>query len=541
MLNRSFPIFVATVFSLPILTVVSSWLNDVGYDAWGHLISTTLTEYVMNTAILSAGVVLGVIFLGCLCAWVISAYRFPGHQFFNIALVLPLSMPGYIIAYTYTGLLDFSGPLQTFLRHYFSLEVGNYYFPEIRSMGGAISMLSLVLYPYVYLIARDAFSLQSQSLSLSAQILGVSPIRRFFHISLPIARPAIAAGTALALMETLADYGTVAFFGINVFTTGIFRTWFGLGQPVLAMQLASLLLIVVIIVVAYEIHFRKKISFKSTVSIHRKPIQLNRIQGIIVFVFCSIIFSCGFFIPFLQLLYWTIAIADTKLTFDYSALLFNSLSLATITGGIAVSIALLCSLTARSWRRSKIVSLGYFFTKLGYAIPGTIVAIGIIIPFSKIDHFLNILINTISGHTPGLLISGTLFTVIFAHLVRFIPIAILGMESGISSIPTSIDQVSSTLGISRLKHFKKIQLPILYPSLITSFTLVFLESLKELPATLILRPFNFDTLAVKGFELASDERLADAAPAVITIVIIGLVPLTLLNRSISQKFDTKNA
>ncbi len=541
MLNRSFPIFVAIVFSLPILTVVSSWLNDVGYDAWGHLISTTLTEYVMNTAILSAGVVLGVIFLGCLCAWVISAYRFPGHQFFNIALVLPLSMPGYIIAYTYTGLLDFSGPLQTFLRHYFSLEVGNYYFPEIRSMGGAISMLSLVLYPYVYLIARDAFSLQSQSLSLSAQILGVSPIRRFFHISLPIARPAIAAGTALALMETLADYGTVAFFGINVFTTGIFRTWFGLGQPVLAMQLASLLLIVVIIVVAYEIHFRKKISFKSTVSIHRKPIQLNRIQGIIVFVFCSIIFSCGFFIPFLQLLYWTIAIADTKLTFDYSALLFNSLSLATITGGIAVSIALLCSLTARSWRRSKIVSLGYFFTKLGYAIPGTIVAIGIIIPFSKIDHFLNILINTISGHTPGLLISGTLFTVIFAHLVRFIPIAILGMESGISSIPTSIDQVSSTLGISRLKHFKKIQLPILYPSLITSFTLVFLESLKELPATLILRPFNFDTLAVKGFELASDERLADAAPAVITIVIIGLVPLTLLNRSISQKFDTKNA
>ena len=495
----------------------------------------------MNTTILSAGVVVGVIFLGCLCAWVISAYRFPGHQFFNIALVLPLSMPGYIIAYTYTGLLDFSGPLQTFFRHYFSLEVGNYYFPEIRSLGGAISMLSLVLYPYVYLIARDAFSLQSQSLLLSAQILGVSPIHRFFHISLPIARPAIAAGTALALMETLADYGTVAFFGINVFTTGIFRTWFGLGQPVLAMQLASLLLIVVIIVVAYEIHFRKKISFKSTVSIHRKPIQLNRIQGIIVFVFCSIIFSCGFFIPFLQLLYWTIAIADTKLTFDYSALLFNSLSLATITGGIAVSIALLCSLTARSWRRSKIVSLGYFFTKLGYAIPGTIVAIGIIIPFSKIDHFLNILINTISGHTPGLLISGTLFTVIFAHLVRFIPIAILGMESGISSIPTSIDQVSSTLGISRLKHFKKIQLPILYPSLITSFTLVFLESLKELPATLILRPFNFDTLAVKGFELASDERLADAAPAVITIVIIGLVPLTLLNRSISQKFDTKNA
>ena len=541
MLNRSLPVFVAIILSLPILTVVSSWLNDVGYDAWDHLINTTLIEYVMNTTILSAGVVVGVIFLGCLCAWVISAYRFPGHQFFNIALVLPLSMPGYIIAYTYTGLLDFSGPLQTCFRHYFSLEVGNYYFPEIRSLGGAISMLSLVLYPYVYLIARDAFSIQSQSLSLSAQILGVSPVHRFFHISLPIARPAIAAGTALALMETLADYGTVAFFGVNVFTTGIFRTWFGLGEPILAMQLASILLMVVIFVVAYEIHFRKKISFQSTVSIRRKPTQLNRIQGIIVFLFCSVVFSCGFFIPFLQLLYWTIAIANTKLTFDYSALLFNSLSLATITGGIAVSIALLCSLTARSWRRSKIVSLGYFFTKLGYAVPGTIVAIGIIIPFSKIDLFLNTLINTISGHTPGLLISGTLFTVIFAHLVRFIPVAILGMESGISSIPTSIDQVSSTLGISRLKHFKKIQLPILYPSLITSFTLVFLESLKELPATLILRPLNFDTLAVKGFELASDERLADAAPAVITIVIVGLVPLTLLNRSISQRYNTNNA
>tara|TARA_B100001250_G_scaffold397308_1_gene404288 strand:- start:3764 stop:5389 length:1626 start_codon:yes stop_codon:yes gene_type:complete len=540
MLNRSLPIFIAIALSLPILTVASSWWNGVGYNAWSHLINTTLTEYMVNTAILSAGVVLGVIFLGGLSAWIISAYRFPGHQFFNVALVLPLSMPGYIVAYTYTGLLDFSGPVQTLMRQSFSLELGTYYFPEIRSIGGAITMLSLVLYPYVYLIARDAFSLQSQNLSISAQMLGVNPIRHFIHISLPIARPAIAAGTALALMETLADYGTVAFFGINVFTTGIFRTWFGLGEPILAMQLASLLLVGVVFVVAYEIHFRKKISFQPTLSTRRKPTKLNGTRAISACVFCALVFACGFFIPFLQLLYWTIAIADQKLTGNYTTLLFNSLSLATITALIAVSLALICSLATRSWRQSRLINVAYFFTKLGYAIPGTIVAIGIIIPFSKIDHVINDWINTIAGHAPGLLISGTLFTVIFAHLVRFVPVAILGMESGISSIATSIDQVSSTLGVSRWKHLKKIQLPILYPSLITSFTLVFLESIKELPATLILRPFNFDTLAVKGFELATDERLADAAPAVITIVIIGLIPIAILSKSISQKYGMNN-
>ena len=540
MLNRSIPIFVAVVLSIPILTIVSSWFRGISYSAWSHLIDTTLTEYIVNTFILSTGVIVGVIFLGSLCAWIISAYRFPGHQFFKVALILPLAMPGYIIAYTYTGLLDYSGPVQTLLRHSFSWELGNYYFPEIRSVGGAITMLSLVLYPYVYLIARDAFSFQSKNLFTSAQMLGVNPMRRFIHISLPIARPAIAAGTALALMETLADYGTVAFFGINVFTTGIFRTWFGLGEPILAMQLASLLLISVVFVVAYEIHFRRKISFQPTLSPRRKASKLNGVRGLSAFVFCSLVFAFGFFIPFLQLLYWTIAIADQKLTAEYPALLINSLSLAIVTALIAISLALICSLVAHSWRRSRLINIGYFFTKLGYAIPGTIVAIGIIIPFSKIDHVLNNWIDTMAGHTPGLIISGTLFTVIFAHLVRFVPVAILGMESGISSIPKSMDQVSSTLGVSRWKQFKKIQLPILYPSLITSFTLVFLESLKELPATLILRPFNFNTLAVKGFELATDERLADAAPAVITIVLIGLIPIAILSRSISQKYGMSN-
>ncbi len=540
MLNRSIPIFVAVVLSIPILTIVSSWFSGVSYRAWSHLIDTTLTEYIVNTFMLSTGVVIGVIFLGTLCAWIISAYRFPGHQFFKIALILPLAMPGYIIAYTYTGLLDYSGPVQTLLRHSFSWELGNYYFPEIRSVGGAITMLSLVLYPYVYLIARDAFSFQSQNLFISAQMLGVNPMRQFFHISLPIARPAIAAGAALALMETLADYGTVAFFGINVFTTGIFRTWFGLGEPILAMQLASLLLISVVFVVAHEIHFRRKISFQPTLSLRRKASKLNRMQGLSAFVFCSLVFAGGFFIPFLQLLYWTVAIADQKLTAEYPTLLINSLSLAIVTALIAISLALTCSLIAHSWRRSHLINIGYFFTKLGYAIPGTIVAIGVIIPFSKIDHLLNNWIDTIAGHTPGLIISGTIFTVIFAHLVRFVPVAILGMESGISSMPKSMDQVSSTLGVSRWKQFKKIQLPILYPSLITSFTLVFLESLKELPATLILRPFNFNTLAVKGFELATDERLADAAPAVITIVLIGLIPIAILSRSISQKYGMSN-
>ena len=521
-------LLIVAVLLTPIVSVLSSFFQGPA-PSWPHLVDTVLWEYTLNSIYLVLGVGFGVLVLGVSSAWFVARYEFFGRRQFEWLLLLPLSMPAYIIAYTYTGILDFSGPVQSFIRKTFSVGYGDYYFPEIRSIGGAIVMMSLVLYPYVYLLARTSFKNQSQSLADAGKSLGLSPLQSFCRIALPIARPAIIAGTILALMETLADYGTVQYFGVNVFSTGIFRTWFGLDDALAARQLASVLLMMVFALLLLEKLARSKASYSlPSGSMSSKRRSLKPVYACVVSLCCGLLFLFGFLLPFTQLLYWSLFERTKGFDQEYCHLLSNSLQLAGITSLLTVLLALLLSYSQRLWP-SKLFNGAVFTAGLGYAIPGTIIAIGVMAPFSWLDHSIHDFFEKHSEISTGLIFSGTLFILIFAYIVRFLAVALGNIKSGLLNIHQSIDDAAKSLGLTPWQSIVRIHLPLLRPSLISAALLVFVDTLKELPATLVLRPFNFNTLAVKSFELANDEQLANAAPSVITIVLIGLIPVILLN------------
>ncbi len=533
------PLFVLLLcFLTPVFTVVSSVFLPNDKDTWSHLVDTVLLEYTLNSLLLVLGVSVGVLSIGITSAWLIARCDFFGRKVFAWLLVLPLAMPAYIIAYTYTGLLDFSGPVQSLIRSTFNLGYDEYYFPEIKSLGGAICMMSLVLYPYVYLISRNAFMHQSETLNEAGQLAGLNAWQRFFTIALPMARPAILAGLALALMETLADYGTVQYFGVPVFSTGIFRTWFGLGDAQAASQLSSLLLIFVIILLSLEQYNRRKAGFVQDNPKPCKTIKLKPSQQALAISFCSLVFCLGFLLPFAQLSYWTVFIAEQSFNQEFITLLANSLKLASITAFLAVLIALLFSymqrLTAKTSAKN-ITQIMVFIAGLGYALPGTIIAVGVMLPFTRLDHWLHDIAGEYFGITTGLIFSGSLFALVFAYLIRFLAVSLGNIQSAMQGISSHVDEAARTLGESTTGIIRHIHLPLLKTSLISSGLLVFVDTLKELPATLALRPFNFNTLAVRSFELANDEQLANAAPAVITIVLIGLIPVIWLNASMKNK------
>ena len=512
----------------PVVAVVSSFLSDPA-PSWPHLVDTVLLEYSLNSLYLVLGVAFGVLTLGVSSAWFIARCDFYGCKTFEWLLLLPLAMPAYIIAYTYTGILDFSGPIQSLIRSQFNVGYGDYYFPETRSLGGAIVMMSLVLYPYVYLLARTSFKNQSYSLHDAGKILGLNTWQCFYRIALPVARPAIVAGTALALMETLSDYGTVQYFGVSVFSTGIFRTWFGLDDPLAARQLASVLLFLVFSLLLLEKLARKKARYSSN-SQHAKTklISLSPYKSLAITAWCSLIVLLGFLLPFIQLSYWALFEAIDGFNQEYITLLKNSLKLAAITSIITVTLALLLSYGKRLWP-NKLFSSAVFMTSLGYAVPGVIIAVGVMAPFSWLDHAIHNALKPYQINT-GLLLSGTLFIVIFAYTVRFLAVALGNIQSGLENIHPNLDDSAKSLGLNPWQSIFTVHIPLLRPAIISAALLVFVDTLKELPATLVLRPFNFNTLAVKSYELANDEQLANAAPAVITIVLIGLIPVILLNK-----------
>lgn len=521
-------LLIVAILLTPIFAVLSSFLQGPA-PSWPHLVDTVLWQYTLNSIYLVLGVGFGVLALGVSSAWFVARFEFFGRRQFEWLLLLPLSMPAYIIAYTYTGILDFSGPVQSLIRQTFSVGYGDYYFPEIRSIGGAIIMMSLVLYPYVYLLARTSFKNQSQSLADAGKTLGLSPWQSFYRIALPVARPAIIAGTVLALMETLADYGTVQYFGVNVFSTGIFRTWFGLDDALAARQLASVLLFMVFALLLIERFARSKASYSlpgSSRSSARRT--LSPFYSFLVSFCCGLLLFFGFLLPFLQLVYWALFESTKGFDQEYWQLLSNSLKLAGTTSLLTVTLALLLCYSQRFWP-SRLFKSAVFTAGLGYAIPGTIIAVGVMAPFSWLDHSIHNLFATYSNINTGLIFSGTLFILIFAYMVRFLAVALGNIQSGMLNIHESLDDASKSLGLSPWQSITRVHLPLLRPSLISAALLVFVDTLKELPATLVLRPFNFNTLAVKSFELANDEQLANAAPSVITIVLIGLIPVILLN------------
>ena len=527
-------LLIALLMALPVLVIAGFIFQPVN-DNWRHLVDTLLADYVINSLLLLGGVSAGVLSIGVITAWLTSMCEFPGRRLLSWALLLPMAIPAYIIAYTYTGMLDFEGPLQTQLREWFGWSYGDYWFPEVRSLGGAAMMLSLVLYPYVYMMARAAFLEQSLCVLEVSRTLGNRPLAGFFRVALPLARPAIVTGLSLALMETLADYGTVQYFGISTFTTGIFRIWYGMGDSGTAAQLSAMLLAFVFLLILLERWSRRRARFHHTSnkysSIHR--FQLSGGKAWLAMISCLLPLLFGFALPALQLLYWTLSSAEEALDSSFALLAFNSLSLASLTAVIAVALALLLAYGKRL-HNTALINSSVRVSALGYAVPGTVIAVGVLLPFSWIDNAFDSWMRSTFQISTGLLLSGTLFALVFAYTVRFLSVSIQAVESGLGKINHSIDDAGRSLGLSPLKVLQSIHLPMMKGTLLTALLLVFVDVLKELPATLILRPFNFNTLAVRAYEMAADERLADAGAPALMMVLTGIIPVLVLNRAIAR-------
>ena len=527
-------ILAAAVLLLPVIVVTASVFLSSG-DIWQHLYDTVLAEYVINSLLLAGGVGCLALPLGVVPAWLVTMYRFPGSRQLEWALLLPLAMPAYIIAYTYTGMLDVAGPLQSWLRAAFDWQYGDYWFPDIRSLPGAVLMLSLVLYPYIYLLARAAFLEQSASMVEVARTLGARPAGVFFQVVLPLARPAIIVGLSLVLMETLADYGTVQYFGVATFTTGIFKTWFGLGSSMAAAQLSALLLLFVLFLVVLEQYSRRQSRYHDTGARHDRLEQkhLRGRRGLPALALCTLPVLFGFVIPSGQLLSWGMQTWRASLDAGFFTLVVNSIELALVTALLAALLALAVCYARR--RQPGILTNSFNrLLGMGYAVPGTVIAVGVLIPFTWLDRHLSDWLALLSDTDPGLLLSGTITILVFAYLVRFLALSLNTVDAGLAKIKPSMDEAGMSLGLGSFSLLRRVHIPILRGSLLTAVLLVFVDVLKELPATLILRPFNFNTLAVRTFELANEERLADAAFPALAIVLAGIIPVIILSQAISQ-------
>ncbi|MEW8029732.1 MAG: iron ABC transporter permease [Candidatus Thiodiazotropha sp.] len=530
----------ALLLAVPVVVVLSYIFEPAG-EVWRHLADTVLQDYVVNSLLLMVGVAIGVLLLGVSTAWLTSMCQFPGRSVFEWALLLPMAIPAYIIAYTYTGLFDFAGPVQTTIRDWTGWGYGDYWFPEIRSIEGAAFMLALVLYPYVYLLSRAAFLGQSICVLDVSRTLGNGPWRTFFTVALPLARPAIVAGLSLALMETLADYGTVQYFGVSTFTTGIFRTWYGLNNAAAAAQLSAMLLLVVFALIILEKISRKQARYHHTSQRHQAltRFKLNTRQSVMAFLICSGALLFGFMLPAGQLLWWALTTAEESLDSRFLSLITHTIMLAGTASVLALLLALLLGYGKRqqkSWSTVFAVRLA----GMGYAIPGTVIAIGVMIPFAAFDNALDSWVREQFGWSTGLLLSGTLVALVFAYLVRFLAVSLQTVEAGLGKIRPTMDEVARSLGTGSGEIVRRVHMPMLKGSLMTALLLVFVDVLKELPATLILRPFNYNTLAVRAYELASDERLADASYAALTIVVVGILPVILLSRTITRSRHAKS-
>lgn len=533
--KRSIPLwcwpllFFCFLILTPVLAIISSFFTPQP-DIWQHLAETVLSDYVLNSLALVLGVSVLTLFLGVTSAWLIATCEFPGKVWLQWLLMLPMAMPAYILAYIYTGILDFSGFVQSHIRELMGWGYGDYYFPDIRSLGGAILVLSLALYPYIYVLARTAFARQSVSTWDVARGMGYKPFTVFFKVSLPLARPAIIAGLALVLMETLADYGTVHYFGISVLSTGIYRTWFGMGSDIAASQLAGALLFFVILLLVLESYARRGRRFTQTGLMRGQSLfKLSKRKQCIAVLFCCIPIVLGFLWPFLQLVSWVVT---TQVSFDhdYWVLVGNTLFLASITAFIAMLIALFL-VYMRRLVKHRLVAMAVAVAGLGYALPGTVIAVGVMRPFAALDQQVNQYWQHLGYDQIGLIFSGTLFILVFAYLVRFLAVAISSVQSSMDTLTPSMDDAAKSLGLKTHQILWRVHLPLLRGGLLSALLLVFVDTLKELPATLVLRPFNFNTLAVRSYELANDERLISAAPTIITIVLVGLLPVILINRS----------
>jgi iron(III) transport system permease protein len=508
--------FISLIFLTPIILILTSLFQ--GYsDSWQHLFQTVLAEYLTNTTILVAGVSIGVFVLGVSSAWIVTTSDFKGKKIFKWALLLPLAIPPYIMAYAFTGLFDSGGTMNNVVNSIFNIDENYNFFPSVRNLGGAITIFSFTLYPYVYLIAQTAFTNQSRDVFDIARTLGLSKKSTFYKLALPLARPSIIAGLMIVAMETISDFGAVEHFAIPTFTSGIFRTWFGMNDIVTAKQLAAVLFIFFLSFLLIEKYSRKKIQFNLSLTTNRElvPIKLYGLKSLLATIFCSIPILIGFLIPITQLLYWTISfnLEYFDLNFVYSAI--NTISLALISGIFCVSVSIIVNYLLRM-KENRPLSLINKAISSGYGIPGVVLALGVLDLFSLINIF-----------TDTMLI-GSVFGLILIYSIKFYALPNSSIESGFRKINKSVDDAALSLGSTKLNLLKRIHLPMLKNSSLIALLLISIEVIKELPATLILRPFNFDTLSVSAYMFASDERMVEAAAPSIAIVIVSLIPILLL-------------
>jgi iron(III) transport system permease protein len=515
----------------PIIAVVASAFGR-GEGAWTHLVATVLGSYVWNTLLLLAGVTWGVVSIGVLSAWLVTAYRFPGQRVLEWALVLPLAVPAYVMAYAYTDWLQYTGPVQTWLRGVTGWQAREYWFPDIRSLWGAAAMLSFALYPYVYLITRTAFLEMSRSALEAGRLAGHGAWGAFFRVALPLARPAIAAGTALALMETLADFGTVSYFAVEVFTLGIFKAWFAMGDLAAAGRLAACLLGFVALVLALERWTRGAARYDSSAPRRPQPPQVLRgAAAAAAFVACAAPVAFGFLVPSGLLLHLAVSDPDARWGPRVLALVGNSFTVAGVTAIVAVATATMMAYAARL-SRSPLVTGANRIAALGYAVPGAVVAVGILVPLGRFDNLAAAWLETTFGLKTGLLLTGSIAALVYAYVVRFLAVALQTTEAGLAKVTPSMEDAARSLGAGPAGTLARVHAPLLVGSLLTAGLIVFVDTLKELPATFALRPFNFDTLAIEAYNLTKDERLAEAAVPALVIVAVGLLPLLVLSRRI---------
>lgn len=527
-----YSLLILLLIATPLFTIFFKLFEKPG-GSWSHIANNLLFGYFQNTILILLGVAVLTFLLGVSTAWLVSNYEFPGRRYFEWLLILPLGFPGYIMAYTYVGILDYTGPIQVFLRNSFDIHIKGSLL-DIMNLPGAIFILSITLFPYVFLISRSSFVQQSKTLQEASFLLGSNRFETFFKVALPMARPAIVAGIALASMEVLNDYGTVKYFGVSTFTTGIFRAWFSMGDAGTAIYLAAILMVFVFVILYLESIQRGNRQYSSGKDVQKPLVRLHPTLGKKIFytALCGSIFLLSFLFPFLQLLHWVSMTYSKVVNQDFFLLIFRSFGLAAISGIMIVilSIVLLYALRLSPFRWVKNITK---IATLGYAVPGAVIAVGVMIPFLAFDKW--VFATFLSSKAAGLFLSGTLFALVFAYIVRFMAVGYNPVEAGFQKIGIHVNEASRLLGTRSTKTLWKIDLPLIKTSLISGILLVFVDVLKELPLTLILRPFNYQTLATKAFDMATNEMIAESANAALIIILTGIIPIIFLNRLIKKR------
>jgi iron(III) transport system permease protein len=523
--GQALALLLAATVGLPIIFILLQW-GSLGFGEqaiWQHLISTNLDRLAGNTLLLLGGVSLGVSLLGISLAWLVSLCDFPGRRLFDWALMLPLAIPGYVMAFVYLGLFTYAGPVQTALRQWFGSSA---WFPDIRSAGGVVLVLSLVLYPYVYMLARAAFAMQGRHMMDAARILGLGPVPAFFKVALPVARPAIAGGLALALMETLADFGAVSVFNFDTFTTAIYKAWYGLFNLQVAAQLASLLLLFVVVTLLLEHYSRRQARYHDARQPNHRRYVLHGAARWGATLGCTLVLALAFLLPAGQLLAWVVDTGLAELDSRYLEFLWHTLLLA----GLAAVAAMLCALVLGFSKRlaggnGRCLRGSVRLATLGYALPGSVLAVGIVLVATWVDRSLLALGGV------QLLLVGSLFALVLAYVTRFLAVAFAPVEAGLESIRPSLLDAARSLGATPWQLLRRIHIPMLKPGLLTALILVFVDVMKEMPATLIMRPFGWDTLAVRIYSMTAEGQWERAALPALTLLLAGLVPVLLLVRS----------